>query len=603
MRRLINDGKIKRIYIHPYNKEHADAIDETHRLFEHLKDQRPPRIVSSLYQAEGTDDIFKKLLVKEIFKLVYTSRYLEKELQPPNPLLRICFVPETFEFYRNLLKSYGCRRVDLPPGIGLFRWGRLIASIVGALDKMKYLSASAVFILWRGLALSLRKLSAGKGEKTAPFKHVVAMNYGSQVKFTNGRDLDLFFDGVEIRQDNTLFLFRFPINVNALESLKKKGYHILQSSEICGRASFPFGTVEALVRMPACWNSPPVFIRAFYVSLNTLIHWHLVLRDLPILHYLYANEEGADQIALNILLKKQGCRTWNYPLFLGGAFTHARNGDFRSCQNIMWSFLNPDTLFVVNGDATNYYKLHHQSTKNYVSIGCLFSELVRIKQGNLRRDEALSGLFGRKSTARTRVIAFYDTSFIDAENCPSSFEDAISFYEDILTLLNSGKDFLMIVKPAKGEEWFVSPSFQWSSPVRGRRIIKLWERLKSDPRVFWAGPGGDSPQMMAVSDLVVTHCMSSPTAEALGAGKKAIWYESGDKHRGNNVYDKIPGLVSHGYAAMRENVHRLLYGVTDEEYSEYLDRHVKGKVEPYLDGLAFTRFRRFLTSKNETPLL
>jgi len=101
---------------------------------------------------------------------------------------------------------------------------------------------------------------------------------------------------------------------------------------------------------------------------------------------------------------------------------------------------------------------------------------------------------------------------------------------------------------------------------------------------------------MAISDLVITHCMSSPTVEALGARKKAFWYESGDKHRGL-AYDKIPQLVIHGYHDLKKRIEYLLYEINDDEYDEYLNKNIKSKIEYQLDGLALTRFRKLICAE------
>ena len=65
------------------------------------------------------------------------------------------------------------------------------------------------------------------------------------------------------------------------------------------------------------------------------------------------------------------------------------------------------------------------------------------------------------------------------------------------------------------------------------------------------------------------------------------------------MYDQIPGLCVHGFDELTARVDKLLYKTTDEEYNEYLDRHIRGKVESHLDGLALTRFRQLLAGKNK----
>ena len=99
--------------------------------------------------------------------------------------------------------------------------------------------------------------------------------------------------------------------------------------------------------------------------------------------------------------------------------------------------------------------------------------------------------------------------------------------------------------------------------------------------------------IIAGSDVIITHCMSSPTAEALGAGKKAFWYESGHKHAGID-YDQVPGLVVHGYEALSRRVRELLE-MPDDGYERYLQESIRGKIDSYLDGKALTRFKDLLS--------
>jgi polysaccharide biosynthesis PFTS motif protein len=196
------------------------------------------------------------------------------------------------------------------------------------------------------------------------------------------------------------------------------------------------------------------------------------------------------------------------------------------------------------------------------------------------------------------VISYFDTTFADDDNVITSYDDAIASYRDMLKLLNEERALLLIVKPSKNEQLLVTSEVAWSSPDKGRVIIGLWDKLKAHPRVYWAGEAADNPVIMAISDLVITHCMSSPTGEALGARKKAIWYESGDKHRGL-IYDQVPGLVVHGYNELKERVSELLYRFSDEEYNKFLEKYIRGKVESHLDGLALSRFRRLILAEKE----
>ncbi len=248
-----------------------------------------------------------------------------------------------------------------------------------------------------------------------------------------------------------------------------------------------------------------------------------------------------------------------------------------------------------------YYKLHHQNVEKYFSVGSIYSEMIRNIMSTGSRNDLFYKHFDKAIENKNKIVAFFDTTFIDAENCYGTYEDCIAFYQDILRLIDCMEDVLIIVKPSKLASWFISPQMQWASPKKGKEIIELWNVLKSNPRIFWAANEHANDQLtfnniiIAVSDLVVTHTMSSPTADALGARKKAIWYKS--KNSGpRRLFDAIPGLVVCGYAELEKKVRNLLYEVSDEKYDDYLDRYVKGNVDASLDGLAVTKFRQLLKS-------
>ena len=58
--------------------------------------------------------------------------------------------------------------------------------------------------------------------------------------------------------------------------------------------------------------------------------------------------------------------------------------------------------------------------------------------------------------------------------------------------------------------------------------------------------------------------------------------------------DKIPNFVAHNYEELKRLVQKLLYETSEEEYRDFLNTYVKGKIDPYLDGKAVTRFQELL---------
>ena len=330
--------------------------------------------------------------------------------------------------------------------------------------------------------------------------------------------------------------------------------------------------------------------------MNIFLQWSAVFCQISFENYIYTNQEGFAQILANAFIKGQGGRTWNYSSFFGGGVLYARNSDFKDVRHILWAYLNSDHFLGVNEEVIKYHKMHSQTVKDYHCIGSIYSEMVRDCLKEINKEQVVKQFFKKKLNGETKILSFFDTSFVDSDDAVTTFQDAIDFYQDIIRLMDETREIFIIIKPSKDEAYFVSPNGQWSSPKKGNQILPLWDNLKSNPRVFWAGHAGDVPVIIAVSDLVITHCMSSPTAEALGAKKKAIWYESGEKHRGL-MYDRIPGLLAHGYNDLKEQIKYLLYELPEDEYEAYLMKHIKEKVDSHLDGLALTRFRTLIAAR------
>lgn len=608
VRYLINNDVIKRIYINPVAKEHDDAIDQTDTIYNGLRNNKLTKTISSLYETDETSLIFKKLLVNEIFKCIYLNKYLSEKEKSFGSSRALYFVPENYKINEKIIKKYGSYTLIPLERMKIFRWIMLFSAAVHFLDKLKYCVASFFYILLQIVLKNFDSLLKGKKIIPVHFEYAIPIDQIFQTKFKGKRGFDFLLDHKSITKENTVFILNISVKEDWLGYYKKKGYNFFTTKHIFSlnklinvgqNYSYDKVSIRTLAEMFMCWNTFAILMHAFFVSVRTYVNWGLIYNHISFNNYVYTNRESAEQLGVNILIRKQGGKTWCYSLSMGGGYIYSKGvNSFNEYQHIIWSFLNPDYCLCTNEDVIYYYKLHHQKVRKYHPVGSIYSEMVRENIKYLKKEDFLAKHFLQGvSNNGAKIVAFFDTSFIDSVECETSFKDCIGFYQDILRLLNSLEDIFVIIKPAKSEAFFISPEGQWSSPKKGRVIIDLWNTLKTNTKVFWAGDSGDIPAVMALSDLVVTHCMSSPTAEALGARKKAIWYESGDVHRGV-MYDKIPGLIAHGYKELEERIEELLYEISDEEYNEYLDKYIKGKVESHLDGLALTRFRQLLVKPN-----
>ncbi len=565
-------------------------------------------MLGRLYQSDEVADVFKKALTEELFKAIYIDSYFAEAAGEDRSAI-FSFSPGRYKISRDVIKRYGNYIFRAEKHIRLARYGLILGACGELVQKIIYAAASVVYLAGKSLLLLLGKI---RGSKKAGlvFHNVVAIDMPFQGVFADDRSARFLLGREKVTAQNTLFLVNCPLDRSVLRDGAAGEYAIFYAQDACGgknlvRTAYDlgflrhaFGSVSALL----CWGQGPLALyRAFFSGLRTYIDWSLILQRIKFRNYIYTNNESLLQQGANIMMRKSGARSWNYAVFLGGGYIYAaQREEFRDKRHILWSFLNSDCFVGMNDEVVAYYKLHRQSIPDYHAVGCLFSQSIQEIQGAALRENFIRKYFKHPFDGKMKLISVFDTSFIGLKGVSTDYDDCIGFYEDIARLLAERKDLLIAVKPSKPDAWFVDMDYYWASLPKGRKICDLFAALKSDPRVFWAW--GDTRgglnftynnQVIAASDLVVTHCLSSPTAEALGARKKAIWYESSGKHRGV-MYDQIPGLCAHGYDELAAAVDKLLYKTTEQGYQDYLDRHIKSKIEAYLDGSALTRFHKLL---------
>jgi len=608
LRNLINSEKIQRIYIKPNVKEHGLAIDQTEFIYKHLKNKKIPEILSDLYETKETNLAFKKGLLSEIFKCIYINRYLSDEKKKQKNSTEIFFVPYDYILYEKMIYGYG--NYDLKPldTIKLHKWYLHILPLVKMCHNIVLHFIASLYLYSKIALLYFKSLSAREKPQKIHFRFAIPIDQEFQIKFKGKRSFDFLLDHKEVNKKNTVFILNHPVSRDFLSEYQERGYQFLNTKDIFNvrhGTKFHFSgkllchTFLAVSKMLFTGPSCLPFLICFVHGIHIFLKWNIIFTQISTNNYVYTNQEGFTQILINILVRKQGGATWNYSSFIGGGSLYAiDNNNFKDYRHILWAYLNSDNFLAVNEDAINYNRLHLQAVQRYHNIGSIYSEMVRDSIGQTKENKIVKHFFKQEIGKQTKILSFFDTSFIDSEDAVTTFQDAIDFYRDIIKLISDHSDIFVIIKPSKDESSFVSPHDQWSSLKKGKEIIRLWDDLKEHSSVYWAGHTGDISTIMAVSDVVITHCLSSPTTEALGAGKKAFWYESDDKHKGL-VYDKIPHLVIHGYNDLKESIEYLLYKITDDEYDEYLNNNVKSKIEYQIDGLALTRFRRLISVEKD----
>lgn len=603
MRSLLNRGRVRRIYVSNAGEEHGTAIDQTNILYDKLPEKKISEAVARFHRNGEIHLAFKKFLVEEVFHALHLHQYLRREETAAGGGEKIYFIPDNYLSFKKGILKYGDLRLDPLQKIRIPRGILYLASFLRLAEKISTLAAGFGYLLLRLALLCLGKIVGFFAPPPKHFKHAVAVYQAFETKFGNKRAFDFLVDEKHITKNNCVFLFFKSPDPKTMELCRKKKYHWTTVKSLTGLRGFLktnvswreiFSLWRLLLRFPFfqhrfLWSSL-TFLRVLSVHINYLLIRSRVTFD----NYVYMNQESGNQIAMNVLMNRDDVQVWHYAVspYMGHFFV--KTGD-RFDHKRLWlmAYLNGDHYLSMNQDLVDFQKIHSQHIGNYHVIGNIYSEMVCEEMRAPENRDLGREYFGRQWKEGKKIVSFYDTAFIDIGNCPTTLDDGIAFYQDILGMLTENEDLLIIIKPHKDEKFYVAPDALWASLSKGKKLVGLWDVLKRDPRVYWAGDRGDSPKVLAASDLVVTHCLSAPTGEALGARKRAFWYESGNNHR-VNIYSHIPGLVVHGYEALRKRAEELLYDTKPEDYEAYLHQYILGKVEYNLDGLGLTRFRELL---------
>jgi hypothetical protein len=585
---LIDVGRVERIYIDPLSRADHEAIKATEWLYPRWAHHPLARRLGAIFGQAEAETVLKKALVEAIFPYCFIRLDLERRRHPGEVVL----VSDSYRQWEDAVRAW---EGGLPPlaGVRIARSASLWSAAAGGFRRRVQTARVAVATL---LHAARAKRAARGAAPVSPraFDHVYAIDQPFQTKFQGGRRFDFLVDGDLLTAKNTAFLVTEGADGSWMDQAREAGFEILRRTDYAGlrwmddrqtrRSRVP------LLLLAALRPGVPGWLSAAAVTAAAVL-----LRDVPFLeavtfrNYLYTNQDTVLQAWRNALLRLYGARSWCFTLAIGGGYLYT---DDPEAEHRYWAHQNPDHLVTASRQLVEYHRRHPQRVAHYHNVGNIWSELVLDVERRVGRD-ALRREWFADAAAGLRVVSWFDTSFVQSETSPSTYDEAIAWYSDIERFLEDFPDVGVVIKPSKDEVYFVDMQTQWAD-IRGRRLMEIWQRLRAHPRVHFAGHRGDPTSIIAGSDLVVTYCFSSISAEALGAGHRALWYEPGQRWR-QTLYGRVPGLVTHGYAELLARARTLLYDTDERQYRDYLDRDVRGVMEDFLDGRGLTRFRQLLT--------
>lgn len=359
-------------------------------------------------------------------------------------------------------------------------------------------------------------------------------------------------------------------------------------------AGFSLASVREVIPITAALLfKTPVYTRkkfildAAFISLVCYAMWEGFKERYHIDNLITHCDFGFQSVGRNILLSKMNTKTWyyidanNWPNYFNSNGKES-NVFMHKYSSAHFGFLNYDYLLTWSEEVSEYFKRHRQVIRNYINIGCLWAEHIKeIENGKIKTDFK-DKLYKRGFRDNYRLVSVFDSTYFD--NSSTTYEDGVNFLKGIFRLLEDMPNIFVIFKEKKARSYVKRYS---------QEIINLLNEIERHPRCYLPFQGISPSEAIAFSELTISFPFTSPTFEALSARRKALFYDASDKFR-DTFYDKIPGLVCHSYEGLFNRVKELLFDVDYVAYNEFLDEFIKGKVEPYLDCNAITRFRELL---------
>lgn len=327
------------------------------------------------------------------------------------------------------------------------------------------------------------------------------------------------------------------------------------------------------------FSEEPILIKTNFMILSDYIIWHIFTDNYIINNYV--RRMLPDNISKIHILSQKGIKTW-FIFPDNTSIDYHLDWDQSKKNQTLFCFMYYDNAIIYGNQVERFLQKHTNFIKKYIKNGVIFSQIVRELQEETLKS-ILPVLIKEKKLPK-KIIGIFDTSYSDIG--PIKINDGIRFGEDVLVLLDDFPDVGIVFKTMK-------------EPALTPYLIPMYEKLRNHERCIlfyrYDREGVSSPEVIAASDVVISVAYTSPTAEALGARKKAIYYDVAGHDIGDKYYyNRFPNFVAHNYEDLKKLTNYWLNEVTDREFEEFLNTYVKDEIDPYLDGKALTRMRKLL---------
>jgi len=401
------------------------------------------------------------------------------------------------------------------------------------------------------------------------------------------RGIDFLLDGHELKRDNTVFIPIARISREQAKWFQQEGYYLAGLNTAPPVTDVIRLVWYGLLVVVQTLMNPEWVARVSVYLLSEFGTWTGFSSRYEIKHFVTYCDFGIRHIGRNVLLNRRGVTTWHYTdtANTAAAFSEEDGCSYRQEQ---WGYMMYDRFVSWSPWFSRFHQQHHQKIGQYINVGVIWAEHVRLFKEGLIHSDLIAGLKAKGLRPEQRLISVFDSSYHD--ETLTTYRDGIEFLSGIERLLDDVPELFVIFKEKTPRSLLGLYSYD---PVELQEMKKILCRLDAHPRCYLPGQATSASELIAFSDLVICYPFTSTGVEALASSVMALYYDPTAKFR-KTYYARIPGLVVHDYTHLRHRVDEILYRLSRGDYDRFFDKYVKGDLEPYMDGRAITRFRNLL---------
>lgn len=571
--KLINEGfDLDSMYL-----PHRRALCSTEEKYPDLIGSGLSGLTSKWIKSGKALLFYKKTMAERLYNLYFIVQKAEEMKKDGK---NIVFIPAaSYAVIRAIKEEKAFFHIPL--------WARSLARASVLAEKARAVAGLPLWMLAKALLIR-----SGAKEKMS-FRLGIRV-YGTDLGFHfKYRSIDFLLDGKDLNAENTAFCAETPISDDYKAEFKKRSYRLFEMKDSISFAGRGFVWKKVLGFLFFFW--PVYLVRAFFDNEIAVTSTMKIIRDellwsafadrCSVDNYVSYNDFEAKQMIRNIVLSRTGARTWYYPHTCNDTGLFAPDGSL-DLRDYAFSYLSYDRFLSWGARMKGYYSSHINDVKNYDGTGCLWAEHVRVSKESGQAERFRGKVLGALKTNPEKMIGIFDTSFGAHESLLHE-EDMKAFMEGIVWLLDSDPALAVVLK----KKW------KWEELKALKPEVKsIYEAIHSHPRCYVTGDDErDSADAMAASDLIISACFTSPTVEALSAGKKAIYFDATGRLKGF-YYDRFPGMVAHGKEELKAAADSWL-SMSGSEFAGYIEKYVRQELDFFADGKAITRFRKELIKK------